>query len=270
MTMARGSRDLPRATKTGPRPVGCHHLPSPRRARRVSSGLLGGSSSPASWGTARRRTPSRGKPTASRPPGEGGDVELDFGGGAQLRGESRRRGRLRLTASLLPLLLVRVCLWHLAWQEGRTDIDPPSSLPTATGAPRNHQRTRNHQRADYCRPRRPPPVHRLPPAHRLPPVHRPPPARRRSRVVGDLVAGKITAIGDLVMFDYTGTLSSDLRNLSVEAAVSRQWATGRRGGFRALRAAGSLGVRAARPQTHRPGPTDRSPPGRLPSDDLRE
>jgi hypothetical protein len=54
-------------------------------------------------------------------------------------------------------------------------------------------------------------------------------------------AGQITAVGDSVMLDYQADLEADVPGVDVEAAVSRQWATGEQI-LQELRSEGRLGA----------------------------
>jgi hypothetical protein len=58
---------------------------------------------------------------------------------------------------------------------------------------------------------------------------------------GGLVVGHVTAIGDSVMLDYQSSLQTDVPGVDVEAAVSRQWATGEQL-LQQLRSEGRLGA----------------------------
>ncbi len=55
------------------------------------------------------------------------------------------------------------------------------------------------------------------------------------------VAGRVTAVGDSVMLDYQDPLEADIPGISVDAAVSRQWADGE-AILEQLKAAGELGA----------------------------
>ncbi len=57
---------------------------------------------------------------------------------------------------------------------------------------------------------------------------------------GGLVVGHVTAVGDSVMLDYQSDLETDVPGVDVEAAVSRQWATGEQL-LQQLRSEGRLG-----------------------------
>jgi hypothetical protein len=58
---------------------------------------------------------------------------------------------------------------------------------------------------------------------------------------GGLVVGHVTAVGDSVMLDYQSNLQTDVPGVDVEAAVSRQWATGEQL-LQQLRSEGRLGA----------------------------
>jgi hypothetical protein len=55
------------------------------------------------------------------------------------------------------------------------------------------------------------------------------------------VAGQVTAVGDSVMLDYQGPLTTDIPGINVQAAVSRQWAEGE-SILQDMKAAGQLGA----------------------------
>lgn len=65
------------------------------------------------------------------------------------------------------------------------------------------------------------------------------PARRAPGA--GIVPGRVTAIGDSVMLDYSALLAADLSHAAVKAAVGRQWRSGI-ALVRRLRATGSLGA----------------------------
>ena len=58
---------------------------------------------------------------------------------------------------------------------------------------------------------------------------------------GGFVVGHVTAVGDSVMLDYQSNLQTDVPGVDVEAAVSRQWATGEQL-LQELRSEGRLGA----------------------------